>query len=205
MPTEDLMDERDRRRYARAEKDYDPCKIELPPDVGAVNVVDEPPPPRAGRLVPGSRFSDEDWERAAYMIASGCPMIQVAKTMGASRATIWRAYTTSPDFRTRIWWERQHVLREAKARIRSLRAMVATQLEHAVTRGDMTTVRWLAARLGVLEHDKDDDPPAFRGQYAPTPEDIARFAAMPEEERPYGYPGFPREATMTPLPVENLP
>lgn len=116
------------------------------------------PPRVSDQIVPGSRFSNEDWERAAYMIASGCAMIQVAKAMGASRATIWRAYTTSKDFRIRIWWERQHLIREAKARIRSLRNMVATQLEHAVLSGDMTTVRWLADRLGMMGLDATEPP-----------------------------------------------
>ncbi|HYG90156.1 MAG TPA: hypothetical protein VD978_28320 [Azospirillum sp.] len=209
MPS-DLYEQQHTRRprsddVARKEKEFESRTVELPPDIGGNDILHEPPKPRSGRLVPGSQFSEEQWERAAYMIAAGCAMMQVAKTMGASRATIWRAYTTSADFRERIWWERQHLIRESKARIRSLRNMVATQLEHAVNRGDMTTVRWLARQLGVVEREKDEDPAAFRGEFAPSPEDVARFAAMPEEERPYGYPFFPPDATIQPLPIENLP
>ncbi|WP_448188999.1 hypothetical protein [Azospirillum sp. sgz301742] len=193
---------------ARKEKEHESRTIDLPSDGTGMAVLDEPPVPR-DRLVPRSRFSDEQWERAAYMIAAGCAMIQVAKAMGASRPTIWRAYTTSPDFRTRIWWERQHLIREAKARVRSLRAMVATQLEHAVSRGDMATVRWLADRLGVVAHEAADtadaDPAAFRGEFAPSPDDVARFAAEAEQPRPYGYPFFAPDDVVAPLPVESLP
>ncbi len=194
--------------YARKEKEHESRTIQPPGDGIHLGQLEEPPMPR-DRLVPGSRFSDADWERAAYMIAAGCAMIQVAKTMGASRATIWRAYTSSKDFRIRIWWERQHLIRESKARVRSLRAMVATQIEHAVSRGDMTTVRWLADRLGVVTHEAADaadaDPAAFRGEFAPGPEDVARFAASVEVGIDHGYPGFARDDTVAPLPVENLP
>ena len=215
-PFADMHDERPARRtprprrddVARKEKEHESRTIDLPLDGTGMSIIEEPPAPR-DRLVPGSRFSDADWERAAYMIAAGCAMIQVAKAMGASRATIWRAYTASPDFRTRIWWERQHQIREAKARVRSLRAMVATQIEHAVTRGDMTTVRWLADRLGIVTHEvadmADADPAAFRGEFAPGPDDIARFAAEAEQTRPYGYPYFAPDDVVTPLPVESLP
>lgn len=210
MPGTDDHQHRPTRRprsddVARKEKEFVSRTVDLPPDLGGCGVLDEPPKPAGGRLVPGSRFSEEQWERAAYMIAAGCAMIQVAKTMGASRATIWRAYTTSAEFRERIWWERQHLLRESKARIRSLRNMVATQLEHAVNRGDMTTVRWLARQLGVVERERDDEPTSFRGEFTPTPEDVARFAASAEQERPYGYPFYPPDATIPALPVESLP
>lgn len=194
--------------YARKEKPYESRTVEPPNDGVRLGDLMEPPKP-GGRLVPGSRFPDEQWERAAYMIAAGCAMIQVAKAIGASRATVWRAYTASPDFRTRIWWERQHLIRESKARVRSLRAMVATQIEHAVTRGDMATVRWLADRLGLVAQEAAEaaaaDPAAFRGEFAPGPEDVARFAAGAEVERPYGYPAFSPDDVMTPLPVDSLP
>jgi len=194
--------------YARKEKEHESQTIEPPGDGTYMGELLEPPRVH-DRLVPGSRFSDEQWERAAYMIASGCAMIQVAKNMGASRATIWRAYTTSKDFRIRIWWERQHLIREAKARVRSLRAMVATQLEHAVLKGDMTTVRWLADRLGMVGLDAteppDEDPAAFRGEFAPGPEDAARFEAQSEVGIDFGYKGFHPDDTMTPLTVDDLP
>ncbi|HYH39445.1 MAG TPA: hypothetical protein VD860_14575 [Azospirillum sp.] len=194
--------------YARKEKDYEPQTVPLAKDGIQMGFLDEPPRV-SDQLVPGSRFSNEDWERAAYMIASGCAMIQVAKAMGASRATIWRAYTTSKDFRVRIWWERQHLIREAKARIRSLRNMVATQLEHAVLSGDMTTVRWLADRLGMMGLDAaeppDDDPGAFRGEFCPPPEVVQREADSMEAGME-GYRGLTADEVMTPpLTVDNLP
>lgn len=87
--------------------------------------------------------------------------------------------------------------------------MVATQLEHAVVSGDMTTVRWLADRLGMVGLDAteppDDDPGAFRGEFAPGPEDVARFEATVEAGMEYGYRGLTPDQAMEPLTVDALP
>ncbi|MBP2294504.1 hypothetical protein [Azospirillum rugosum] len=163
------------------------------PDYGHIHPLDEPPEPPGGQLVPGSRFSDEQWARAAYMIAAGCPFIQVARTMGCSRSTLWRAYTPSPDFRHRIAWEKRHHEREARQAIRSLHKMVAVQIETAVSRGDMKTVRWAADRLGMMDRYRldDDDPMGMEKDFSPTAEQAAEMAALPEREHahrrlPYG-------------------
>lgn len=172
--------------------------------------LEEPPRPARGALVPGSRFSEVQWARAAYMIAAGCSMMQVAKTMGCTRVTVWRAYNTSPDLRVRIAWERHHLQREARSRIRSLSHMVAMALDRAVMRDDMTTVRWLADRLGVVKDlAKDDpvgdgaDPAAFPEGGAPDEAEIAALSALPEQDRPYGYPDFHPDDTMYPLPADE--
>jgi hypothetical protein len=170
------------------------------PNYSAIHPLSEPPMPEGGKLVPGSRFSEEQWERAAYMIAGGCPFIQVSKAVGMSRTTLWRAYHMAPDFRHRVFWERRNQTREAQARVRSLEYMVAIQLEKAVSRGEMKTVRWLADRLGVVArfgHD-DDDPRGFREDFPPSDQTIAELAALPEEERPYGYHPYPPDAVMEP-------
>lgn len=160
------------------------------PDYGDLHPLDEPPEPVSGELVPGSHFSNEQWARAAYMIAAGCPYTQVSLAMGCHRRTLWRAYDISPAFRHRIAWERRHFEREARAQIRSLHKMVSTQIEMAVSRGDMRTIRWLADRMGLVARDgmmvppgADDespDPVAFREEDPPDDAAIAAAAAQPE-------------------------
>ena len=158
------------------------------PGYGHIHSLDEPPEPPTGTLVPGSRFSDEQWARAAYMIAAGCPFIQVARTMGCSRSTLWRAYTLSPDFRHRIAWEKRHHQREAQQVIRSLHKMVAVQIETAVARGDMKTVRWAADRLGMMDRYRLDpnDPAGMEKDFSPTAQDAADHAALPEKRHDHG-------------------
>jgi len=165
--------------------------------------LEEPPRPARGALVPGSRFSEVQWARAAYMLAAGCSMLQVARTMGCTRVTVWRAYHASPDFRVRITWERHHLEREARMRVRSLGRLVAVELERAVMRGDMTTVRWLANKLGVVRDltKEEADPAAFREEFPPDETELAALSALPEEERPYAYPGHHPDDTVEPLPV----
>lgn len=160
------------------------------PDYGDRHPLDEPPEPVSGELVPGSHFSNEQWARAAYMIAAGCPYEQVARAVGCNRKTLWRAHHLSPDFRHRIAWERRHFEREARAQIRSLHKMVSTQIEMAVSRGDMRTIRWLADRLGLVARDgmmvppgaafAAPDPIAFREEHPPDDAVLAAYAALPE-------------------------
>ncbi|WP_247880146.1 hypothetical protein, partial [Azospirillum sp. TSA6c] len=112
---------------------------------------EEPPVPSAGSLVPGSQFHEEQWIMAAGMLARGSSFLYVARAMGCSRTTLWRAYYGSKDFRHRVWWERQALNREADLRLSSLRSLVVEQIERLVSSGDPSTVRWLADRLGILD------------------------------------------------------
>lgn len=111
---------------------------------------EEPPTPSEGSLVPGSQFHEEQWIMATGMLARGASFLYVARAMGCSRTTLWRAYYGSKDFRHRVWWERQALNREAELRLSSLRILVAEQIERLVSSGDPSTVRWLADRLGLL-------------------------------------------------------
>jgi hypothetical protein len=88
---------------------------------------------------------------AAGMLARGSSFLYVARAMGCSRTTLWRAYYGSKDFRHRVWWERQALNREADLRLSSLRSLVIEQIERLVSSGDPSTVRWLADRLGILD------------------------------------------------------
>ncbi|PGH53993.1 hypothetical protein CRT60_29630 [Azospirillum palustre] len=119
---------------------------------------EEPPVPPEGSLVPGSRFHEEQWVMAAGMLARGASFQQVARAMGCSRTTLWRAYYGSQAFRHRVWWERQALNRESELRLGSLRALVTEQIERLVSAGDPSTVRWLAERLGLFR--ECDDPGA---------------------------------------------
>ncbi|CAO3361799.1 hypothetical protein [Azospirillum palustre] len=112
---------------------------------------EEPPVPSDGSLVPGSQFHEEQWIMAAGMLARGSSFLYVARAMGCSRTTLWRAYYGSQDFRHRVWWERQALRREADLRLSSLRSLVVEQIERLVSSGDPSTVRWLADRLGILD------------------------------------------------------
>ncbi|WP_377808327.1 hypothetical protein ABNQ38_23660 [Azospirillum sp. A29] len=112
---------------------------------------EEPPVPSDGSLVPGSQFHEEQWIMAAGMLARGSSFLYVARAMGCSRTTLWRAYYGSKDFRHRVWWERQTLNREADLRLSSLRSLVVEQIERLVSSGDPSTVRWLADRLGILD------------------------------------------------------
>ncbi|PWC73680.1 hypothetical protein TSH100_30830 [Azospirillum sp. TSH100] len=112
---------------------------------------EEPPAPAEGSLVPGSQFHEEQWIMAAGMLARGSSFLYVARAMGCSRTTLWRAYYGSKDFRHRVWWERQALNREADLRLSSLRSLVVEQIERLVSSGDPSTVRWLADRLGILD------------------------------------------------------
>ncbi|MBP2298982.1 hypothetical protein [Azospirillum picis] len=128
----------------------------MPVDASALNQdrlprwAEEPPIPSDGSLVPGSQFHEEQWIMAAGMLARGNSFLQVARAMGCSRTTLWRAYYGSKDLRVRVWWEREALNREAELRLSSLRALVAEQIERLVSAGDPSTVRWLAERLGLF-------------------------------------------------------
>lgn len=119
---------------------------------------EEPPVAPEGALVPGSRFHEEQWIMAAGMLARGASFQQVARAMGCSRTTLWRAYYGSQPFRVRVWWERQALNREAELRLGSLRAQVTEQIERLVSAGDPGTVRWLADRLGLFADLRPADP-----------------------------------------------
>lgn len=119
---------------------------------------EEPPVAPEGSLVPGSRFHEEQWIMAAGMLARGASFQQVARAMGCSRTTLWRAYYGSQPFRVRVWWERQALNREAELRLGSLRAQVTEQIERLVSAGDPGTVRWLADRLGLFADLRPADP-----------------------------------------------
>ncbi|MGF7175614.1 hypothetical protein [Azospirillum doebereinerae] len=111
---------------------------------------EEPPVPPDGSLVPGSRFAEEQWVMAAGMLARGSSFLHVARALGCSRTTLWRAYYGSQPLRVRVWWERQALNREAELRLSSLRDLVAQQVERLVAMGDPATVRWAADRLGLF-------------------------------------------------------
>ncbi|WP_449234950.1 transposase family protein [Azospirillum doebereinerae] len=111
---------------------------------------EEPPVPPEGSLVPGSRFAEEQWVMAAGMLARGASFLHVARALGCSRTTLWRAYYGSQALRVRVWWERQALNREAELRLSSLRDLVAQQVERLVSMGDPATVRWAADRLGLF-------------------------------------------------------
>ncbi len=189
---------------------------------------EEPPVPAGGSLVPGSQFHEEQWIMAAGMLARGNSFLQVARAMGCSRTTLWRAYYGSKDFRVRVWWEREALNREAELRLSSLRALVAEQIERLVSSGDPATVRWLAERLGlfagldaaanlsqhqarqpepvpppsILVPELDDDGPGLlRERTPPDPALVAAILARPEADGPKGvYPW-----TLTPEdPFPNL-
>ncbi|MBP2303970.1 hypothetical protein GBZ48_03465 [Azospirillum melinis] len=170
---------------------------------------EEPPVPPEGSLVPGSRFHEEQWVMAAGMLARGASFQQVARAMGCSRTTLWRAYYGSQAFRHRVWWERQALNRESELRLGSLRALVTEQIERLVSSGDPSTVRWLAERLGLFKDfddlaaspaaaepaaplpglDDDSIPGAIREHTPPDPKVIAAIIARPEAEGPKGvYP-----------------
>lgn len=149
----------------------------------------EPPEPPAEGLVPGSRYHDEQWIMAARMLAQGSTFLQVARSLKCSRTTLWRAYYKSQPFRIRIWWERQLLNREAQLRLRSLRGMVAEQVERLVSAGDPATIRWAADRLGLLAtHDAEDrEPGAFRERTPPDADIVRRVIDQPESDGPAGH------------------
>ncbi|ALG71402.1 hypothetical protein VY88_01390 [Azospirillum thiophilum] len=152
---------------------------------------EEPPVPPDGALVPGSRFHEEQWVMAAGMLARGASFQQVARAMGCSRTTLWRAHYGSQPFRHRVWWERQALNREADLRLGSLRAMVTEQIERLVSAGDPATVRWLAERLGLftdigrprMQEDSPVRPASHHGQAGsepqPRPQPSADAADVP--------------------------
>ncbi|PWC35764.1 hypothetical protein [Azospirillum sp. TSO35-2] len=142
---------------------------------------EEPPIPQEGSLVPGSQFHEEQWIMAAGMLAHGNSFLQVARAMGCSRTTLWRAYYGSKDFRIRVWWEREALNREAELRLASLRALVAEQIERLVSAGDATTVRWLAERLGLFA--------GLDARPAPTRPAPAKPPAAPDQPRRRPTPG----------------
>lgn len=149
---------------------------------------EEPPVPPEGSLVPGSRFHEEQWIMAAGMLSRGASFQQVARAMGCSRTTLWRAYYGSQPFRHRVWWERQALNREADLRLSSLRDLVTEQIERLVSIGDPGTVRWLAEKLGLLKDFGADRPdtaqtsPGNRGPAAAAPD--APAAEMPAAPGP---------------------
>ncbi|KAA0597560.1 hypothetical protein J2848_001985 [Azospirillum lipoferum] len=145
---------------------------------------EEPPVPSEGSLVPGSQFHEEQWIMAAGMLARGTSFLYVARTMGCSRTTLWRAYYGSKDFRHRVWWERQALNREAELRLSSLRILVAEQIERLVSSGDPATVRWLAERLGLfagLETTRETARNAPRDIPAPEPQPAHPQPPHPED------------------------
>ena len=149
---------------------------------------EEPPVPADGSLVPGSQFHEEQWIMAAGMLARGCSFLYVARAMGCSRTTLWRAYYGSRDFRHRVWWERQALNREADLRLASIRTLVAEQIERLVSIGDPKTVRWLAERLGLFAGLDAPARPAARAYQpdrpAPSPEPAATPAPQPSPQPP---------------------
>ncbi|CAO3430804.1 transposase family protein [Azospirillum doebereinerae] len=133
---------------------------------------EEPPVPPEGSLVPGSRFAEEQWVMAAGMLARGASFLHVARALGCSRTTLWRAYYGSQALRVRVWWERQALNREAELRLASLRDLVAQQVERLVSMGDPATVRWAADRLGLFgapDAGLHIQPGADAGHLSPSP------------------------------------
>ncbi|WP_448190647.1 hypothetical protein [Azospirillum sp. sgz301742] len=185
--------------------------VEVPEDELLPAWLKEPPVPKSGSLVPNSRFPEEAWVHAAFMLARGSSFLQVARSLGCSRTTLWRAYYGSIDFRTRIWWERKILEREARAQLGSLTDMVSMQIRHAVSNGDMATVRWLADRLDVFqarggarplpdhpEQDRETPMEPVLGELpAPAPDEppVALIAHLPEAEGLKGQ--FPWTSTGT--------
>ncbi len=167
---------------------------------------EEPPVPPEGSLVPGSRFHEEQWIMAAGMLARGASFQQVARAMGCSRTTLWRAYYGSQAFRHRVWWERQALNRESDLRLASLRALVTEQVERLVSSGDPSTVRWLAERLGLFKEFDALDSRDGKGAAAappaqsPVPQPQAAPQTAPDDDAPAALdddsvPGAIRERT----------
>lgn len=167
-------------RRVRAAEKRAPTRYDLP--VWATD-----PPEAPDGLVPGSRFHEELWARAAYMLAQGSSFMQVSRAIGCSRTTLWRAYYGSQAFRVRVWWERQSADREAAIRLRSLRKIVTVQIERLIIGGDSATVRWMADRLGVGDTlGRDDTDPVSLREEPEYPECIPTILEMPEAEGPLG-------------------
>ncbi|MCG5238429.1 hypothetical protein MCW82_01350 [Azospirillum doebereinerae] len=137
---------------------------------------EDPPVPPEGSLVPGSRFAEEQWVMAAGMLARGASFLHVARALGCSRTTLWRAYYGSQALRVRVWWERQALNREAELRLSSLRDLVAQQVERLVAMGDPATVRWAADRLGLFGAPSG----AFQSQPATDPPQPPKPSPAPE-------------------------
>ncbi|HYF87501.1 hypothetical protein [Azospirillum sp.] len=173
---------------------------------------EEPPVPAGGSLVPRSQFHEEQWIMAAGMLARGSSFLYVARAMGCSRTTLWRAYYGSRDFRHRVWWERQALNREADLRLSSIRTLVAEQIERLVSMGDPKTVRWLAERLGLFAGLDAPARPAARAPQpdrpAPSPEPAATPAPQsppqPEPAAPPPTPAGPGGDRPRPRPVEPV-
>ncbi|CAO3423661.1 transposase family protein [Azospirillum doebereinerae] len=146
---------------------------------------EEPPVPPDGSLVPGSRFAEEQWVMAAGMLARGSSFLHVARALGCSRTTLWRAYYGSQALRVRVWWERQALNREAELRLSSLRDLVAQQVERLVAMGDPATVRWAADRLGLF----GATDASLQSHSPPSPAEphgVADRAPLPLRERGWG-------------------
>ncbi|BAI72329.1 hypothetical protein AZL_016910 [Azospirillum sp. B510] len=188
----------------------------LPPNKAAANAPDnaanaaaaglpwwaeDPPVPADGSLVPGSRFHEEQWVMAAGMLARGASFQQVARAMGCSRTTLWRAYYGSPAFTHRVWWERQALNRESELRLASLRALATEQIERLVSAGDPSTVRWVADRLGLFKG--LDSQPAETVRPAAAGWDAAPPDTMPSQTMPPASPAPDpmREAGADPEPA----
>ncbi len=161
---------------------------------------EEPPVPPDGILVPGSRFHEEQWIMAAGMLARGASFQQVARAMGCSRTTLWRAHYGSQPFRHRVWWERQALNREADLRLGSLRAMVTEQIERLVSAGDPATVRWLAERLGLFA---DIDRPRMQEDSPVRPVSHHGHAGSEPQPRPQPRPQPSADAAAVPSPAEG--
>jgi len=169
---------------------------------------EEPPVPPEGSLVPGSRFHEEQWVMAAGMLARGASFQQVARAMGCSRTTLWRAYYGSQAFLHRVWWERQALNRESELRLGSLRALVTEQIERLVSAGDPSTVRWLAERLGLFrEFDDRNAKPATvpHDQPAPPATTAESTAAEAAIESAVPFPGLDDDSIPGAIREHNPP
>ncbi len=164
----------------------------------------EEPPVVKGSLVPDSRFHEELWVMAAGMLARGASFQQVARAMGCSRTTLWRAYYGSEALRVRVWWERQSLNREAELRLGSLRALAVEQLERLVSVGDPATVRWVADRLGLFAEPRAATGTAPATAATTSPPRAPTAAASAESTPPASDPSIteptesaPTESTLT--------
>ena len=100
-----------------------------------------------------------DWELACCMLASGTSMPEVARELGCSRTTLWRALKDSPELRLRIREERTCLAYESEARLGGLRGRLVMAIEAGVRRGDTRLIIWLAERLRILGREfRRDDP-----------------------------------------------
>ncbi|AWK87464.1 hypothetical protein [Azospirillum thermophilum] len=127
------------------------------------------PDPEDRRLVPRSTLPDATWARIARLIAAGYSPAEAGAKLGVAHKTIWQEHRS---FRLRTCWEYVSLVREARARLRALNALVAPSW--TLPPGDE----------GRLDHDPGSLPGKTPGPGGPAEKKTgAPPAASPSERR----------------------